>query len=107
MPGRRGLSAPVTAPGAGSEGGFPGQPGLTAPSSPETPGLGAAPPLAPGPQGSAPGREGPTDLAKLAPIPDRPQVFKPGDKVHRGVITFTIELKPTDSGAAPIEENPV
>jgi hypothetical protein len=43
------------------------------------------------------------DFATLAPIPAAPSVFKKGDKLHRGVVTFQVEL-PAVQSAVPQEQ---
>lgn len=50
------------------------------------------------------------DLNLIAPIPRMPALFAKGDRIHRGVVTFTIELAPAP-GATPAvaetEEPPI
>lgn len=54
--------------------------------------------------GSSDSEAGSADLKSLAPIPAMPGLFTKGDRLHRGVITFTIELAPVAGGAAPVAE---
>lgn len=57
---------------------------------------------------SAEAEPGSADLKSLAPIPAMPSLFSKGDRLHRGIITFTIELAPVAGGAAPeAQESPI
>jgi len=44
------------------------------------------------------------DVNARAPIPSMPRVLSKGDSVHRGVLTFEIELPPVQTAPVPQED---
>lgn len=96
------IAPPGSDLGLGGGGGVVGG-GTVNPGAPPRGPLGAGPSDAPGGTGLAPdGR--PIELDKVAPIPNPPRLLKPGDEIHRAIITFTVELIGPALPKPPAEE---
>ncbi len=56
-------------------------------------------------RGSTGNEQSKFDLASLAPVPSAPALFKKGDTLYQGRVTFEVELAPV-AGAAAVQEQP-